>query len=94
MSEIDAIIQRLENKVKKLVHLQVSTEAAGKKLEKKLESLKAEVAEKNKRIKELEETIKTVQLAKKITGEDTSGLKKQIREMKKEIDRCLEYLDK
>ncbi|MFH0892944.1 MAG: hypothetical protein V2A54_00795 [Bacteroidota bacterium] len=94
MSELESIIERLEIKVKKLLHLQKNTEAERQKLEKQFNDLKTEVNEKNKRIKELEEKIKTVKLAKTITGEDNADLKRKIREMKKEIDNCLKYLDK
>ncbi len=90
-------LSELHSKIEKLIHLHQQTLIENKKLVELNQSLNSKIEDQNRVLHQLNEKIKTVKLAKAISGvevsESNSDLKSKINTYIKEIDKCLVLLN-
>lgn len=95
MNDIAAITRTIRTKVNKLITAVHSLEIENKKLKEKQEELLQTIENKNKSIAELHDNNKIALIADSIKQtEGSSDVKEQIDEMVREIDKCIELLNK
>ena len=91
-----ATIDRLQQKVEKLVERYRASEATILSLNQQLSSLQLQLEEKQNRISDLKEKNKILKLSASLQGkgEDTKATKQQINELVREVDKCIALLNK
>ena len=95
MSGVKELIPAIRNKVKKLVTSLQSLEKENNKLIKKQAELIQTIENQTNLIKELKKNNRSILIADSIKQtEGNSDVKKQIDEMVREIDKCIELLNK
>ncbi len=95
MSDITVMVGAIRNKVNKLVNTIRSLETENLKLKEKQAELASTIDQQNKLIEELNDRNKNALIADSITKTDgSSDVKKRIDEMVREIDKCIELLNK
>jgi hypothetical protein len=95
MDKVSLIVSGLEFKIKKIVDLQSQTIKENQKLKQEVLELKNIVENQKVVIKELEEKIKILKVAKTLErGKDTYQTKVKINELVREIDKCIALLNK
>jgi hypothetical protein len=95
-SELPDIIRSIEKKMVLLGDKQRRIVLENKELKNELAAVKLRNNELLKQIDEKEESFKTLRLARKMAGDntDTQGVKRQINELVKEIDKCVALLNR
>lgn len=95
-SELPDIIRAIEKKMVLLGDKQRRIVLENKELKNELAAVKLRNNELLKQIDEKEESFKTLRLARKMAGDntDTQGVKRQINELVKEIDKCVALLNR
>lgn len=96
MEAINQQLEQIENKVSQLLVLYQKAIAEKQTLGQQLARLKQETAEKDRHLAELEEKVRTLQIARGATSdvsEDKTALKLKINEYIREIDKCLAMLN-
>ena len=95
MSEALTKIQRIKKEIKALISKQAELNTEIETLKQVQKTLKGEVEGHLKTIENLIEKNKTLELAKSLKqGEGNRDVKKRIDEMVREIDKCIELLNK
>ena len=95
MSEVTALVGTIRSKVKKLVSTVHSLESENEKLRQKQVELLQTIENQNNLLEELQDKNKRILIADSIKQTEGSGdVKKQIDEMVREIDKCIELLNK
>jgi chromosome segregation ATPase len=95
MSDVTVLVGTIRNKVKKLVNNMHSLEAENEKLKAKQADLLQTIEHQNNLLQELKDKNKTILIADSVKQtKGSSGVKKQIDEMVREIDKCIELLNK
>ena len=95
MSDLSAMVGTIRSKVNKLVGALQSLESENEKLKAKQAELANTIDQQNKLIDELNDKNKSVFIADSINKtEGSSNVKKRIDEMVREIDKCIELLNK
>jgi len=95
MSGVNELIPTIRSKVNKLVNALQSLENENNKLKKKQTELVQTIENHNNSIKELKDKKSSILIADSIKQtEGNSDVKKQIDEMVREIDKCIELLNK
>jgi uncharacterized membrane protein len=95
MSEVTALVGTIRSKVKKLVSTVHSLESENEKLRQKQVELIQTIENQNNLLEELQDKNKRILIADSIKQTEGSGdVKKQIDEMVREIDKCIELLNK
>ena len=95
-SELPDIIRSIEKKMVLLGDKQRRIALENRELKNELAAVKLRNNELLKQISEKEESFKTLRLARKMAGDntDTQGVKRQINELVKEIDKCVALLNR
>jgi Fic family protein len=95
-SELPVILKSIQKKLVLLSDKQRSLEENNKQLLTKVNALEFRNGELVKMMENKEESFKTLKLAKKMAGDttDTQGVKRQINDLVKEIDKCVALLNK
>jgi len=95
MSGVKELIPSIRNKVKKLVNALQSLENENNKLKEKQAELLQTIENQTNLIKELQNNNRSILIADSIRQtEGNSDVKKQMDEMVREIDKCIELLNK
>jgi hypothetical protein len=95
MSDITVMVGAIRSKVNKLVKTIQSLEAENSKLKEKQAELALTIDHQNNLINELNDKSKNALIADSIKiTEGSSDVKKRIDEMVREIDKCIELLNK
>ncbi len=95
MDKVSIIVSGLEYKVKKIVDLQNQTLIENQKLKQEIQNNKLIVETQKVIIKDLEEKLKVLKVAKTLeSGKDTYQTKVKINELVREIDKCIALLNK
>ncbi len=95
MSDVTVLVGTIRNKVKKLVSQMHSLEAENDKLKAKQAELLQTIENQNNLLQDLKDKNKTILIADSIKQtKGSGGVKKQIDEMVREIDKCIELLNK
>lgn len=95
MSDVTAVVGAIRSKVKKLITSVQSLEEENIKLKEKQAELVQTIESQSKFIEELNDKNKNVIIAESIKKtEGSSDVKKRIDEMVREIDKCIELLNK
>ena len=95
MSDVTAVVGAIRSKVKKLITTVQSLEEENIKLKEKQAELVQTIESQSKFIEELNDKNKNVIIAESIKKtEGSSDVKKRIDEMVREIDKCIELLNK
>lgn len=91
-----ATIDRLQQKVEKLVERFRASETTNLSLNQQLSSLQLQLEENRNRISDLKEKNKILKLSVSLQGkgEDTKATKQQINELVREVDKCIALLNK
>ena len=91
-----ATIDRLQQKVEKLVERYRASETTNLSLNQQLSSLQLQLEENKNRISDLKEKNKILKLSASLQakGEDTKATKQQINELVREVDKCIALLNK
>lgn len=95
MSEINSLISNIKTDILTLQEdkAKLKNEVIG--LNSQIEKMKAELAEKEMKMKEIFEEHKTLKIAKSLSGTSkNSDAKFKINELVKEIDKCITLLNK
>jgi hypothetical protein len=95
---LSAQMERLEVKIKKMIHLHVALQNEHNQLLSDNEQLKITIHKQQDQIRQLEEGKKALQLAQSLgsgsTQADRTAMKGKINEVIKDIDSCLSLLNK
>lgn len=95
MDKVSIIVSGLEYKIKKLVDLHTTTFKENKKLKEEITSAKRIIEDQQNNIKKLEEKINVQKIAQTLESEkDTQQTKQKINELVREIDKCIDILNK
>jgi FtsZ-binding cell division protein ZapB len=95
MSDVTVVVGTIRSKVKKLVHAIHSLESEIEKLKEKQTDLLGTIENQKKLIEELKDNKNSILIADSIKQTDgSSDVKKRIDEMVREIDKCIELLNK
>jgi chromosome segregation ATPase len=95
MSEVTVLVGTIRSKVKKLVSTVHSLESENEKLRHKQAELLQTIENQNNLLEELQDKNKRILIADSIKQTEGSGdVKKRIDEMVREIDKCIELLNK
>ena len=95
MSDVDKLVLQINDKIKKLINVKQTLLIENENLVKKQEELLQQVESKNKRIEELKNKNSNLSIADKVKQlEGNSDVKLKIDEMVREIDKCIELLNK
>lgn len=91
-----ATIDRLQQKVEKLVERYRASETTNLSLNQQLSSLQLQLEENQNRISDLKEKNKILKLSSSLQGkgDDTKATKQQINELVREVDKCIALLNK
>ena len=95
-SDLPVILKSIEKKLVLLNDKQRRLTLENDQLKNELAAVKLRNNELLKQIDEKEESFKTLRLARKMAGDntDTHGVKRQINELVKEIDKCVALLNR
>jgi hypothetical protein len=95
-SNLPAILKSIQSKLVLLSEKQDRLNLENKELLNQLAAVKLRNSELLKGAQEKEESFKTLRLARKMAGDntDTQGVKRQINELVKEIDKCVALLNR
>ena len=95
-SELPVILKSIQKKVALLSDKQQNLEAENKQLLNQMAAIELRNMELQRQMEEKDESIKTLKLARKMAGDstDTQGVKRQINELVKEIDKCVALLNR
>jgi len=95
-SDLPVILKSIQKKLVVLSEKQLRLEKDNGELLTKVSALELRNSELVKVMDEKEESFKTLKLARKMAGDntDTQGVKRQINELVKEIDKCVALLHK
>ena len=95
-SELPIIIKSIQKKLVLLNDKQNRLEVENKQLLNQIAAIELRNIELQKKMEEKEENFKTLRLARKMAGDntDTQGVKRQINEFVKEIDKCVTLLNR
>ena len=95
-SELPIIIKSIQKKLVLLNDKQNRLEVENKQLLNQIAAIELRNIELQKKMEEKEENFKTLRLARKMAGDntDTQGVKRQINELVKEIDKCVTLLNR
>ena len=90
-----ATIDRLQQKVEKLVERYRASETTNLSLNQQLSSLQLQLEENQNRISDLKEKNKILKLSSSLQGkgDDTKATKQQINELVREVDKCIALLN-
>jgi len=95
MDKVSIIVSGLEYKIKKIVDLQNRTLKENLKLNQEIHDIKHIIEDQKVIIKEFEEKIKVLKIAKTLgDGKDNYQTKLKINELVREIDKCIALLNK
>ncbi len=95
MSDVDKLVIQINDKIKKLINVKQALLIENDNLVKKQEELLQQVENKNKIIEELKNKNRNLSIADKVKQlEGNSDVKLKIDEMVREIDKCIELLNK
>jgi predicted nuclease with TOPRIM domain len=95
MSDIEVAVSGIEYKVRKLAGLLQRSEAENRQLMKELADLQSALQEQRQQVRQLEEKVTKLHMAKAlVTKQEVAGVKQKINQMVREIDRCLALLNK
>ncbi len=95
MSDVDKLVLQINDKIKKLINVKQTLLIENENLVKKQEELLQQVESKNKIIEELKNKNSNLSIADKVKQlEGNSDVKLKIDEMVREIDKCIELLNK
>ena len=91
-----AAIDRLQNKLERLVSKYQEVNSANLQLKEKLLSLQEQFEKEQKSVSELKEKNKILKLSVSLHGEeqDTNAARQRINELVREIDKCIALLNK
>ena len=91
-----ATIDRLQNKLERLVSKHQEVKSANNQLKAKLLSLKEQLKKEQKIVSELKDKNKILKLSASLHGEehDTEAARQRINELMREIDKCIALLNK
>ena len=91
-----AAIDRLQNKLERLVSKYQEVNSANLQLKEKLLSLQEQFEKEQKSVSELKEKNKILKLSVSLHGEeqDTKAARQRINELVREIDKCIALLNK
>ena len=91
-----ATIDRLQNKLERLVSKHNEIKSANLQLKKKLLSLKEQLEKEQQCVSELNEKNKILKLSVSLQGDehDTQAAKQRINELVREVDKCIALLNK
>lgn len=95
-SELPVVLKSIQKKLNLLSEKQLRLEGENKQLLNQIAALELKNMELVKMMNEKEESFKTLRLARKMAGDstDTQGVKRQINELVKEIDKCVGLLNR
>ncbi len=95
MSDVDKLVIQINDKINKLINVKQALLSEKDNLVKKQEELLQQVENKNKIIEELKNKNSNLSIADKVKQlEGNSDVKLKIDEMVREIDKCIELLNK
>ena len=95
MANVENIYKEINQKIDRLIAKQETLKAENDKLKQKLEISKQAISGTELTIKELNEKIKVLSMAKSLSGDSESNkeMKLKINEMVREIDKCISLLN-
>jgi len=95
-SDLSILVESIQKKLVQLQEKQRKLEEKNSSLQNELTAIKLRNSELLKQMEEKEESFKTLRLARKMAGDntDTHGVKRQINELVKEIDKCVALLNR
>jgi predicted nuclease with TOPRIM domain len=95
-SGLPILLESIQKKLDLLQEKQGRLEEENRNLLNELAAIKLRNSELLKQMDEKEESFKTLRLARKMAGDntDTHGVKRQINELVKEIDKCVALLNR
>lgn len=95
-SGLPILLESIQKKLVLLQEKQGRLEEENRNLLNELAAIKLRNSELLKQMEEKEESFKTLRLARKMAGDntDTHGVKRQINELVKEIDKCVALLNR
>lgn len=90
------IIDRLQNKLERLVVKYQSVKEANQQLEEQLSHLRQQLEEQQEGVQQLEDKNKILRLSASLHGEeqDTKATRNKINELVREVDKCIALLNK
>ena len=95
MSEVKKLIDQINTKVYRLISAKQNLLDENNKLQNKQRELLEQLEDKNKLIEELKNKNEYLAIAKNVKlTEGNSGVKRKIEEMVREVDKCIELLNK
>lgn len=95
MSDTSKLVTDINNKVRKLISIQNSLKEQDSELKNKQEELKQIIEKQNKVIEQLKDKNRNLKIAKSVKqAEGNSDVKIRINELVREIDQCIEILNK
>ena len=95
MSDVDKLIKQINEKIEKLIKVRHSLIIENENLTNKQKELLQEIDHKNKRLEDLTNKNRNLSIADSIKQlEGNSDVKLRIDEMVREIDKCIELLNK
>ena len=91
-----ATIDRLQNKLERLVSKHQEVKSANQLLKEKLMSLQEQLEKEQQNVSELKDKNKILKLSASLHGEvqDTQAARQRINELVREIDKCIALLNK
>jgi len=95
-SELPVVLKSIQKKLTLLGEKQRRLEGENEQLLNQIVALELRNMELVKKMSEKEESFKTLKMARKMAGDntDTHGVKRQINELVKEIDKCVSLLNR
>lgn len=95
-SDLVSIVESIQKKLTLISEKQQRLKSENNQLLNQIAALELKNIELQNRLDEKEEAIKTLKLARTMAGDstDTQGVKRQINEMVKEIDKCVALLNR
>lgn len=95
-SELPVVLKAIQKKLNLLGEKQRRLEGENKQLLNQIAALELRNIEMVRMMNEKEESFKTLKMARKMAGDnaDTQGVKRQINELVKEIDKCVSLLNR
>lgn len=95
MSEVKKLVDQINSKIYKLISAKQSLLVENNKLQNKQEELLKRIEEQNKIIEELKNKNEYLAIAKNVKQtEGNSDVNRKIEEMVREVDKCIELLNK
>lgn len=95
-SDLATVVESIKKKLTLISEKQRSLKSDNNQLLNQIAALELKNIELQNRLDEKEENIKTLKLARTMAGDstDTQGVKRQINELVKEIDKCVALLNR